>query len=170
MGRVGDRLPARQGGFTRDLGARPLKRAIERFFLAPLAMTIVGHQAPEGEQFLFVSGGEDGIDVRFVDPDAPDDGEPAKLLDDSDIDAGALELGPASIALRPRGLAEELAVLRARIEDLATRVADEAWTARKSDALAAMEKPDFWQSDDRFAVLTQTEYQDRVEYALGRVT
>jgi len=133
-------------------------------------MTIVGHQAPEGEQFLFVSGGEDGIDVRFVDPDAPDDGEPAKLLDDSDIDAGALELGPASIALRPRGLAEELAVLRARIEDLATRVADEAWTARKSDALAAMEKPDFWQSDDRFAVLTQTEYQDRVEYALGRVT
>ena len=37
-----------------DLGARPLKRAVERYLLSPLAMTIVNHQFPEGDQFLFV--------------------------------------------------------------------------------------------------------------------
>jgi len=41
-------------GFTRDLGARPLKRAIERYLLSPLALTIATHQYPAGNQFLFV--------------------------------------------------------------------------------------------------------------------
>ncbi len=62
-------------GFTADLGARPLKRAVERYVLSPLAMTIVNHQFPEGDQFLFVRSAPDGesIDVQFVDPDAPDE-------------------------------------------------------------------------------------------------
>src|SRR5205814_6668226 len=61
-------------GFTADLGARPLKRAIERYLLSPLAMTIVNHQFPEGDQFLFVRSSADGaaLDVQFVDPDAPE--------------------------------------------------------------------------------------------------
>ena len=33
-------------GFTTDLGARPLKRAVESQLLTPLAMTIVNHQFP----------------------------------------------------------------------------------------------------------------------------
>ena len=58
-------------GFSADLGARPLKRAIERYLLAPLALTIVERNFPEGEQFLLI-GAENGsrIRVRFVDPDA----------------------------------------------------------------------------------------------------
>ncbi|MCP5372962.1 MAG: AAA family ATPase [Hyphomicrobiales bacterium] len=155
-------------GFTPDLGARPLKRAVERYFLAPLAMTIVAHRAPEGEQFLFVTGGARGIDVRFVDPDAPEDEAADRALDDSDLDAGDIPLTPAAIALRPRGLPEEMAVLRARLEEMEAAVQEPDWTARKAAALAAMEAPGFWQSDDRFALLTRTEYQDRVEYALGR--
>ena len=43
-------------GFDRNLGARPLKRAIERYLLSPLALTIVNHQFPDGDQFLFVRG------------------------------------------------------------------------------------------------------------------
>ena len=34
-------------GFTPDLGARPLKRAVERHFLTPLALAIAGHDVPE---------------------------------------------------------------------------------------------------------------------------
>jgi ATP-dependent Clp protease ATP-binding subunit ClpC len=60
-------------GFTPDLGARPLKRAIERYLLAPLANTIVNHQFPEGDQFLFVRSDGRNLTVEFVDPDAVED-------------------------------------------------------------------------------------------------
>ena len=59
-------------GFTPDLGARPLKRAVERHFLTPLALAIAGHDVPEGDQFLFVRAGSDGLKVTFEDPDAPE--------------------------------------------------------------------------------------------------
>ena len=39
-----------ENGFTADLGARPLKRAVERHLLTPLAMTIVQHRFPEGDR------------------------------------------------------------------------------------------------------------------------
>ena len=53
-------------GFTVDLGARPLRRAVERYLLAPLAEAIVTHAAPRGEQFLFVTAGDRRLDVQFV--------------------------------------------------------------------------------------------------------
>src|SRR5690606_20737706 len=54
-------------GFTRDMGARPLRRAIDEHVLAPIAMTIVENRFPEGDQFLFVRGATDRIEVEFVD-------------------------------------------------------------------------------------------------------
>ena len=59
-------------GFSPELGARPLKRAVERHLLAPLARAIVAGNVPEGEQFLFVTAPNDEIEVTFVDPDADD--------------------------------------------------------------------------------------------------
>ena len=56
-------------GFTPDLGARPLKRAVERHFLTPLALAIAGHDYPGGDQFLFVRAGGTALKVTFVDPD-----------------------------------------------------------------------------------------------------
>ncbi|UCF31795.1 MAG: hypothetical protein JSV26_05150, partial [bacterium] len=47
-----------QKGFTADMGARPLKRAVERYLLAPLAETIVDNRFPEGDQFLFIKSGD----------------------------------------------------------------------------------------------------------------
>jgi ATP-dependent Clp protease ATP-binding subunit ClpC len=44
-------------GFSREMGARPLKRAIDQLLLAPLAATLVEHRFPQGDQFLFVRGG-----------------------------------------------------------------------------------------------------------------
>ncbi len=59
-------------GYSHNLGARPLKRAIEQYLLAPLATTIVNHNFPKGDQFLLVSRGKkDNLQVRFIDPDEP---------------------------------------------------------------------------------------------------
>ena len=59
-------------GFSPELGARPLKRAVERHLLSPLARAIVAGKVPEGEQFLFVTAPNGEIEVTFVDPDADD--------------------------------------------------------------------------------------------------
>jgi ATP-dependent Clp protease ATP-binding subunit ClpC len=57
-------------GFSPEMGARPLKRAIDQYVVAPLAAIIVEKRFPEGEQFLFVRSDGEGIQVEFVDPDA----------------------------------------------------------------------------------------------------
>ena len=58
-------------GFSPELGARPLKRAVDRHLLAPLATAIVGQAVPEGDQFLLVSAPNGTrIEVDFIDPDA----------------------------------------------------------------------------------------------------
>jgi ATP-dependent Clp protease ATP-binding subunit ClpC len=58
-------------GFAPDLGARPLKRAIERYLLSPVARTIVARTCPEGGQFLVVSGVRGKIDVLPVEAQTP---------------------------------------------------------------------------------------------------
>ena len=57
-------------GFSPEMGARPLKRAIDQYVVAPLAAIIVEKRFPEGEQFLFVRSNGKGIQAEFVDPDA----------------------------------------------------------------------------------------------------
>jgi len=57
-------------GFSAEMGARPLKRAIDHYVVAPLAAIIVEKRFPEGEQFLFVRSDGAGIQAEFVDPDA----------------------------------------------------------------------------------------------------
>ncbi|HVF44320.1 MAG TPA: AAA family ATPase [Pyrinomonadaceae bacterium] len=157
-------------GFTADLGARPLKRAVERYLLAPLALSIVNHQFPEGDQFLFVrsSAGGDSLDVQFVDPDAPEEGSGAPAAADeveTETDE-ARELRLETVVLEPRGAPEELRVLQEKYDEVAAQVEDEAWAARKEASLARMQSADFWNSSERFSVLGAIEYMDRVETGL----
>ena len=64
-------------GFSAELGARPLKRAVEQHVLTRIATAIVERQFPEGDQFLFITAREGaGLDVAFVDPDAGEPGRP----------------------------------------------------------------------------------------------
>ncbi|HEX7957149.1 MAG TPA: AAA family ATPase [Pyrinomonadaceae bacterium] len=160
-------------GFTADLGARPLKRAVERYLLSPLALTIVNHQFPEGDQFLFVRSSADGqsLDVQFVDPDAPEPEEAARdeaheVFEDEAAGDAARELRLESVALDPRGTAEELRLLQERYDEVAARVGDEGWRARKEEALGRMQSADFWAAPERFAVLGAVEYMDRIEAGL----
>ncbi len=145
-------------GFTPDLGARPVKRAVERYLLAPLAKTIVGHQFPEGDQFLFVSSDRNRVTVEFVDPDA----EESPCEGEKRPDTG-LEHVPAAIAFQPEGSAEELFSLQTHYESLRLIVTSDDWRERKRRALESTNSAGFWTSQSRFSVLGLAEYLDRIE-------
>jgi ATP-dependent Clp protease ATP-binding subunit ClpC len=154
-------------GFTADLGARPLKRAVERHFLAPLARTIVNHQVPRGDQFLFVRSDGSKLDVAFIDPDAP----PAIEMSEETLARTAgtgtgTELLLATIVLRPQGTTAELDVLEQRMAEIAERVECESWRERKAAGMQRMSEGGFWESASRFAVLGEVEYLDRIEAGL----
>ncbi|HSX62579.1 MAG TPA: AAA family ATPase [Tahibacter sp.] len=142
-------------GFTPDLGARPLRRAIDQYLLAPLSRTIVENRAPSGGQFLFVTGAHDALQVRFVDPDAnaPAVAPPAAP---ARADLRALALDPAADANARATLQAALAAAEQRLDDA-------AWTDLKEQAASAMQTRDFWNSDGRQRVLDRLERMDRVE-------
>lgn len=146
-------------GFSPELGARPLKRAVERYLLAPLAKAIVDQTVPEGEQFLFVTAPTGRIEVRFVDPDD----EPDHALE-PDAPRGDLDLRSLTLAPRPdEGAAAFLIEELQRIE-----VAGEGDSVqgRKQAALRAVSQPGFWDDEGRFSILAEVEYLDRFEAAL----
>lgn len=154
-------------GFSPALGARPLKRALERHLLARLAAAIVEQRAPSGDQFLLVSSpGRDRIEVTFVDPDADEaQDEPRReteLTVDTELDLRSLALAPRSDPSHTRFLLDEL-------RRISTAVRANGIQDRKRDGLAAMSDPGFWEDDGRFATLGAIEYLDRLETALETV-
>jgi ATP-dependent Clp protease ATP-binding subunit ClpC len=147
-------------GFTADLGARPLKRAIERHVLVPLAKTIVEHRYPEGDQFLFVRADGDRLVAQFVDPDAPEAGAETA----EEVATGADErLSLGRISLEARGRPDEMEVLRATHRRLSLTVQDDVWQRDKRTGLERIADPAFWRSDSRFETLGRIEYLDRIE-------
>ena len=151
-------------GTTPDLGARPLKRAIERHVLAPLAKTIVEHEYPRGDQFLLVRGLGDRLEVEFVDPDvgatapAPPPAVPGRLP--------RLE----SLAIEPRCGDDEVPCLEQHLDRLVAVVEDEDWRSRKQAALQRQREEGFWDSPARFAVFGLIEQMDRIEAGIGSAT
>jgi ATP-dependent Clp protease ATP-binding subunit ClpC len=144
-----------EAGFSPQLGARPLKRAIERHVLAPLAAAIVEQSVPAGDQFLFISApAGKRIEVAFVDPDA----EPPEAADDAveDIDTRTL-------ARAGRGDERSVRHVLAELERVGADV--EALAPRKEAALGALAEPTFWEAPDRFVVLALAEYLDRLDAA-----
>ena len=103
-------------GFSPEMGARPLKRAIDQYVVAPLAAIIVEKRFPEGEQFLFVRSDGEGIQAEFVDPDAD--------VAAADEALAALPAGPAvpaalaSVILAPKGTRAEFQALQAEYEEI----------------------------------------------------
>ena len=140
-------------GFSAELGARPLKRAVEQHVLTRIATAIVERQFPEGDQFLFITAREGtGLDVAFVDPDAEVAAAAAPVPDG--------ELTLARIALDPEGSEVEAAFLRGELTGVAERA--RAWDSAKVDALEEARDPAFWESEDRHRVLGLIEYLDRL--------
>jgi len=151
-------------GFTPDMGARPLRRAIEEHLLAPLAMTIVENRFPDGDQFLFVRSDGKGIQVEFIDPDAPAAAPgPAPVEADAPgpgLDATGLSLG--RLVLAPRTDDDARRFLIGRMAALAERLAGPAWLGEKDALLERINRDGFWSADDRFVTLDRLERMDRI--------
>ena len=148
-------------GFTPDMGARPLKRAVERHLLTPLAMTIVQHRFPEGDQFLMVKRQGDGLEVEFVDPNLREE-EPAPAVAPVTLEADSGR-GLTSIMLDPGGTAREVGCLSRHYESIREILGAESWAQNKQAALDLMSQPGFWSSPERFAILGELEFLDRIE-------
>jgi ATP-dependent Clp protease ATP-binding subunit ClpC len=146
-------------GTTPDLGARPLKRAIEEHVLAPLAKTIVQHQYPHGDQFLFVRGGSHRLEVEFVDPD---DNSSASLEAPPAADRHE-GLSLAGIAAAAHGTAEEAACLERHLDELKAHLQSDRWAASKDRAFDRQREPGFWDSPERFIVFGLIEQMDRIK-------
>ncbi|MBK9080504.1 MAG: AAA family ATPase [Hyphomicrobium sp.] len=151
-------------GFSPEMGARPLKRAIDQYLIAPLAATIVERRFPEGDQFVFVRRDGDALRAEFVDPDG--DGEPA-FIPGPTRDGRANEDNPSlfDMMAAPTGEREEALALRQALEPIAERIDDEAWTTIKADLSAKLNAPEFWTSPDRFITLGKIELMDRLAVA-----
>jgi ATP-dependent Clp protease ATP-binding subunit ClpC len=147
-------------GFTPSMGARPLKRAIDQYLLAPLAATIVEHRFPVGDQFLFVRSDGAQIQVEFVDPD-----EPAPVAHAPQVREGAPRHTPARLVLHAAGTIEERNALHTRLADIETVLAGADWDAHRTAQLDQMNAPDFWNRADRHQVLARYALLDRLRAA-----
>ncbi|MCD4779467.1 MAG: AAA family ATPase [Candidatus Omnitrophica bacterium] len=149
-------------GFTPDLGARALKRSIERYLLTPLALTIVNHQLPEGDQFLFVRSDNHKIQVEFIDPDITDEPTPAQDTGQKHHD----QLCVRHILAQPTGQPTEFDLLRSEYKRLAALINTKEWDTEKNQSMLQLASSEFWSSPQRTTVLGQIEYMDRIETAL----
>lgn len=144
-------------GFSPEMGARPLKRAIDQYVIAPLAATIVERRFPEGDQFLFIRSDGKAIQAEFVDPDG--DGQaPAPLGAGERVSLPSMILGASGTSAEVHALEEELGAILATLES-------NAWEELKSNAAEKMQSPDFWTKPERFAVLSRMALMDRVQAA-----
>ncbi len=153
-------------GYTQNLGARPLKRAIEQYLLAPLATTIVNHNFPKGNQFLLVSKGkQDNLKVRFIDPDEPEYTwqEKVKLKQHQEEKSKTLDL--KAILRDAYGSLAEFTCIKNELEQLEQNYLASGIPEKKEDLMQEMGRPDFWQSDERQDVLSRIEYYDRFNAA-----
>lgn len=149
-------------GYTHNLGARPLKRAIEQYLLAPLATTIVNHNFPKGDQFLLVSRGKkDKLKVRFIDPDEPEYTweEKVKLQEHQEQKSKSLSL--KTILRETYGSLAEFTCIKHELDALHAAYDDSGILDKKDMLMEEMAEPQFWQSDRKQNVLSQIEFFDR---------
>ncbi|MCE9524228.1 MAG: AAA family ATPase [Alphaproteobacteria bacterium] len=146
-------------GFSPELGARPLKRAIDQYLLAPLAATIVEHRFPEGDQFLFVRSDGKGVQVEFVDPDA-----------DASAPSGASAMGSGlprleEIIMQASGSNDERAAIEAAFRALKERLEGTIWSDLALQLSREIGDPAIWSRTDRYGVLARYALIDRVKAA-----
>jgi ATP-dependent Clp protease ATP-binding subunit ClpC len=148
-------------GFSPEMGARPLKRAIDQYVVAPLAAMIVEKRFPEGDQFLFVRSDGEGIQVEFVDPDA----DATDKLIVAPVAEPITHSALAAAILAPQGTPDEFQMLEAECAAVERRLSTPEWSDLKDGLTAEMSSGDFWNRPDRFAVLARFALMDRVKAA-----
>ena len=149
-------------GFSPEMGARPLKRAIDQYVIAPLAATIVERRFPEGEQFVFFRSNGRAFQAEFVDPDreeiaaatlVPEGGGPTPNL--------------ASMILAATGTREEYDALAAGLKEIDQSLASPQWESVKLHLSQQMSAEEFWKKTGRYETLARLALMDRVTAAAG---
>jgi ATP-dependent Clp protease ATP-binding subunit ClpC len=149
-------------GFSADMGARPLKRAIDQYVIAPLAATIVEQRFPEGDQFVFVRSDGRSIQAEFVDPNSDSPPRPAT----ADARPSASPPLLPEIILAPAGSPAEADALNRKFAELEGTLASAVWEDLKLELSDAMLEADFWSRPDRHATLARLALMDRVKVAI----
>ena len=147
-------------GFSPEMGARPLKRAIDQYLVAPLAATIVEKRFPEGDQFVFVRSDGRAIQAEFVDPDndAPDAVPGAQP-------SQGKPLGLPAMILAPGGTESEHAAIDGEYASMEATITSHAWEDLKASLSDRMLASDFWTRPDRHETLSRLALMDRVKAA-----
>jgi ATP-dependent Clp protease ATP-binding subunit ClpC len=146
-------------GFSPEMGARPLKRAIDQYVIAPLAATIVERRFPEGDQFVFIKSDGKVIQAEFVDPDADTVDAP------SPRPAPDKEPGLTTLILGATGAGIERQVLEKAYGAMQAALNSEAWEDLKANLAGQMQEAGFWSDPGRKAVLARVALMDRVKAA-----
>ena len=149
-------------GFTPDLGARPLRRAIERHLLAPLSITMVQNEVPVGEQFLFVRSNGEKLNVEFIDPDAD---APAVDATVSGVDGSTEEPSLGALMLAPDAFDGAADFLAREMSEVVSRIHSADWVDRKTLSIEQIGSEDFWDRGDRHQILDRIELTDRLDSA-----
>ena len=147
-------------GFSPEMGARPLKRAIDQYVIAPLAATIVEQRFPEGDQFVFVRSDGRAIQAEFVDPDsdAPSAGSAQGTASGEAPALPIMMLMPAGTAAEANALDKEYVAIEEMLD-----AAD--WEDLKIAVSEPMRAADFWSRPDRHRTLARLALMDRVKAA-----
>ncbi len=148
-------------GFSPEMGARPLKRAIEQYVIAPLAATIVERRFPEGDQFVFFRSDGRSIQAEFVDPDADEDAAQPSVTN------GGRAPTLAAMILAPEGSAVEFDALTDKLNAITRSLTSPEWESLKQSLSDEMSSVDFWRRPDRFEKLARLALMDRVAAAAG---
>lgn len=149
-------------GFSSTLGARPLKRAVESYLLAPLAKTIVNHSFPKGNQFLLVSAGKNKLKVDFIDPDEPEFTWEQKQKIVASQKEKSLEAELKDVILDPKGILAEFKLIEKKLKELNRLIDETRLEASKDGFMSLMGQPDFWEKEERYEVLSKVELIDSV--------
>jgi ATP-dependent Clp protease ATP-binding subunit ClpC len=152
-------------GFSPEMGARPLKRAIDQYVIAPLAATIVEKRFPEGDQFVFVRSDGRAIQAEFVDPDSD-----AILGGASANHASGEPPGLPAMMLAPGGTAAEADALDVEYAAITDMLAAPEWDDLKIAISEPMRASDFWSRPDRHRTLARLALMDRVKAAASTAT
>ncbi|MEL7002195.1 MAG: AAA family ATPase [Bacteroidota bacterium] len=154
-----------QKGFSDTLGARPLKRAIEKYLLAPLARTIVNHNFPKGDQFLLVGASREKLKVDFIDPDYPEINWEQKQQIVKDQEKKVEGLSLQEIIADSRGTLSEFRFVEKELAQLSDIINKNELSDRKNTLMEQMAAGEFWESPERYETLDEVEFIDRVESA-----
>jgi ATP-dependent Clp protease ATP-binding subunit ClpC len=150
-------------GFSPTMGARPLIRAIERYLLTPIAHRVASHQAPKGDQFLFIRREGNRLEVDFIDPDAP---SVPSVTPDS-LERAKLTL--AGAARRAAGLGEEFYYLRDQHQRVLGQLDTSSWTSQLEKLWEQTRETEFWSQEGRFEVLGQLDLMEEMKERLASI-